>query len=84
MSKLAKYFTFALLLFILVVPTQALAAAPAASSSSDIGAFLRILQEVLAVIKGMTALATALTLIVNFAKSKGWIPDDTADVAFQS
>jgi hypothetical protein len=83
MSKFAKAFALSLLAAVLLVPTHALAAPAMQTSSIDFGPFLQIVQEVLSVIKGMTALAAVLTMIVNFAKSHGYIPDGTADVAFQ-
>lgn len=83
MSKFTRGIALTLFMLVLISPIQALAAPAAAPVSNDLGAFLQILQQVLGVIKGMTALAAVLTLLVNFLKSRGYIPDGASDIAFQ-
>ena len=83
MKFLTRILPVLFVLFVLFVPVNALAASSAAPQTVDVNKLLQILMEVLNVIKGMTALATAITLLVNFCKSRGWIKDSVADVAFQ-
>jgi hypothetical protein len=83
MSKLTKAIALSLLLAVLFVPKHVLAAASFAPANVDLGPFLQIVAQVVEVMKGMTALATVLTLVVNYLKYRGWVPDGAADIAFQ-